>query len=248
MEITASPGSSGKSSDRLIRVLVEDPELIRWEELHGALPANSGFVVFERSGTLEQVLNDCEIMAPCVLVASYELVRDAGPTALRERLCKMRGVSVLVRGPDSRRTAEQLLAQGVMGLLPETVNGFLLRKAIRAVDRGEVWAGRLLVSRLLRRLQIRLATQDLSDREIEVLELIADGLSNREIADKLFICRETVRWHIRSLYSKIGAKDRASAVRYAKEYLLVELGSLDPIPPRISPRDSKIADEKMAAD
>jgi DNA-binding NarL/FixJ family response regulator len=135
-----------------------------------------------------------------------------------------------------------------MGLLPETVNGFLLRKAIRAVDRGEVWAGRLLVSRLLRRLQIRLATQDLSDREVEVLELIADGLSNQEIADKLFICRETVRWHIRSLYSKIGAKDRASAVRYAKEYLLVESESLDPIPPRITPRDSKIADEKMAAD
>ena len=248
METTASLGSSGTSSDHLIRVLVEDPELIRWDGLHGALPASSGFVVFEQRGSLELVLTDCESMAPCVLVASYELVRDARRTDLLERLCKARGVRVLVRSPVSRETAEQLLAQGVMGLLPEAVNGFLLRKAIRAVDRGEVWAGRLLVSRLLRRLQIRLAMQDLSDRELEVLELIADGLSNREIADKLFICRETVRWHIRSLYSKIGAKDRASAVRYGKDYLLVESGSLSSVPARIAPPDSKIADERMAAD
>ena len=82
----------------------------------------------------------------------------------------------------------------------------------------------------------------------EVLELIANGLSNREIADKLFICRETVRWHIRSLYSKIGAKDRASAVRYGKEYLLVETGSLNRVAARVTPPDLKIADEKMAAD
>ena len=248
MESTASLVLSEKSPDHLIRVLVEDPELIRWEGLHGALPASSGFVVFVRQGSLDQVLTDCESMAPCVLVASYELVRDVRRRDLLERLCKARGVRVLVRSPESRAAAEQLLTEGVMGLLPMTVNGSLLRKAIRAVDRGEVWAGRLLVSRLLRRLQNRLATQDLSDRELEVLELIANGLSNREIADKLFICRETVRWHIRSLYSKIGAKDRASAVRYGKDYLLVETGSLNRVAAHVTPPDFKIADERMAAD
>jgi len=206
----------------LIRVLVADPDLSGWGGLPDALSVTAGFVVFRRDGTLSKVLTEGADMAPCVLLVGYDTVRHAAESDLRERLFKTPSVRLLVHSAPTGVPAERLLAQGVMGLLPESIDGPLLRKAVRAVDRGEIWAGRLLLSRLLRQLRGRLAVNGLSDREFEILELITQGLSNREIADQLSICRETVRWHIRSLYSKIGAKDRTNAVRYGRDLLLIE--------------------------
>jgi DNA-binding NarL/FixJ family response regulator len=59
---------------------------------------------------------------------------------------------------------------------------------------------------------------ELTPREIEVLKLIADGLSNREIADKLVLSNATVKTHINRIFSKTGARDRAKAVRYAYKH------------------------------
>jgi DNA-binding NarL/FixJ family response regulator len=61
---------------------------------------------------------------------------------------------------------------------------------------------------------------ELTPREVEVLKLIAAGLSNREIADKLFLSNATVKTHINRIFYKTGARDRAQAVRYAYEHRL----------------------------
>ncbi|MBN9662367.1 MAG: helix-turn-helix transcriptional regulator [Acidobacteria bacterium] len=61
-------------------------------------------------------------------------------------------------------------------------------------------------------------TRHLTRRELEVFEFIRQGLTNQQIADELFLSRETVRWHVRSLYSKIGVKNRSSAIREYELY------------------------------
>jgi DNA-binding NarL/FixJ family response regulator len=65
------------------------------------------------------------------------------------------------------------------------------------------------------------AADDLTPREVEVLRLIAAGLSNREIADRLVVSGATVKTHVNRIFAKIGARDRAQAVRYAYERGLV---------------------------
>jgi DNA-binding CsgD family transcriptional regulator len=55
---------------------------------------------------------------------------------------------------------------------------------------------------------------NLTPREGQILDLISRGRSNRDIAEELFISRETVRWHIRTLYAKIGVRDRTEAATY----------------------------------
>lgn len=92
-----------------------------------------------------------------------------------------------------------------------------------------IWAGRRLVSRseasraatapeVDRSALLRLG---ISKREYEVLELIAQGLSNQEIADKLFVSTSTVKTHISNIYSKLDARRRTEAIKRAKELRLL---------------------------
>jgi len=63
--------------------------------------------------------------------------------------------------------------------------------------------------------------EPLSEREIEVLRLLADGLSNREIARKLFVTVGTVKWHLHNIYGKLGVRSRVQAVSQARELNLL---------------------------
>jgi len=73
----------------------------------------------------------------------------------------------------------------------------------------------------------------LTRREKEILRLVGQGYKNQEIAEQLFISRETVRWHLRSLYPKIGVQDRLSAAFYATETCGGELEAAAFIPKKL---------------
>src|SRR5688572_22209652 len=64
--------------------------------------------------------------------------------------------------------------------------------------------------------------ESLSERELEILRLLSDGLSNGEVAQKLFLSPETVRWYNKQLYSKLGAHNRTDAVARARDYGLLD--------------------------
>ena len=83
----------------------------------------------------------------------------------------------------------------------------LLLKSIETIFAGELWVPRAVLSQMVRT-SLGNNPLKLTSRETEILDMITRGLKNQEIADLLFISRETVRWHIRSLYSKIGVGPR----------------------------------------
>lgn len=109
---------------------------------------------------------------------------------------------------------ERFFRLGAAGVVAADISSELLERAIRAVLAGELWMSRKLLSKLAR-LAPPQAEQNLTPRESDILALIQDGLTNQQIADRLFISRETVRWHVRKLYSKIGVVTRTAAI--AKE-------------------------------
>jgi DNA-binding NarL/FixJ family response regulator len=95
-------------------------------------------------------------------------------------------------------------------LLKDSPRGDLLR-AVRAAARGEAALSPSVATRLLG--QVRAPAQEpLSQREFEVLELVARGATNREAAAKLFISEATVKTHLLHIYAKLGVSDRAAAV------------------------------------
>jgi len=92
-----------------------------------------------------------------------------------------------------------------------------LFKAIRAVHRGETLIASSLADRVLDR------PEALSERELEILRLMATGAANRAIADQLFISESTVKTHVQSIFQKLGVNDRTKAVTYALQWGIISL-------------------------
>ena len=172
------------------------------------------------------------VQSPATLVGVTKLARRSGPTILftnTEFLNELPRGSVLnlcvsgtlqlmlvLKSKSEEDLAVPYIRQGCSGILYFDDPPTLWQKAVSTIAAGELWIPRSVMSRLLREM-IQINTDPactITRREAEILELIGLGHDNRSIANELFISKETVRWHLRSLYSKIGASDREGAIRY----------------------------------
>ncbi|MFG2823560.1 LuxR C-terminal-related transcriptional regulator [Kitasatospora sp. NPDC048365] len=111
---------------------------------------------------------------------------------------------------------------GASGFLGKETAAEGLVSAVRAAARGESVLGPVAVTRLLRRM--RNAAPSLSRREVEVLQLLADGLSNRQISSQLFISEATAKSHLTNIYAKLGVESRGAAVAAAIREGLLRVG------------------------
>ena len=210
------PAEARSRSLGATRVVVEHSTLPKWYES----TRWDGFIVSQCSGTIGEMLAECEKIAPCVLVVSQESLEKLDANEFSLSVGVEGSVRVLVlatrKGPN---VAEKFLSMGCMGYFPNDVPGPTLRRAIRAIALGQVWADRSTITQVMKSMILKQLMQVLTLRERDILRLIASGLSNRAIADRLCITYETVRWHIRGLYSKLGVQDRFSAIVYGKRLL-----------------------------
>jgi DNA-binding NarL/FixJ family response regulator len=98
----------------------------------------------------------------------------------------------------------RLLQRGYRGYLSPQDDETQLSKALQALRRGEIWASRELLTRTIG----RLSAPQLTEREREVLQLLAQGLSNRAIGEQLGISERTVKTHVANLFDKFGVRTR----------------------------------------
>jgi DNA-binding NarL/FixJ family response regulator len=176
-----------------------------------------GFAVIRCSATLGEISALAYRVAPATLLSDAVFLSELPRSAIRELWTSKRVRVLLVL--DSKENDERALAyirEGCTGVLHLDDSPELCQKAIRSVVEGEVWVSRKIASLVLRELlQLDFEPlRKLTPRESEILEMIGLGYDNRDIAGRLFISKETVRWHVRSLYSKIGVSDRASAIQF----------------------------------
>jgi len=191
------------------------------------------------TGPPQDVLKQCAGFRPCVLIIDDSFLDSIDPRRFRELIDYGRAISVLVLGSGGApEEAISWLQLGCLGYLDRSESPATITRAVCAVAAGQFWAPRSQVAELLRHLLDGGTSSQLTGREEQILELIARGHSNREIANCLFISNETVRWHVRRLLAKIGAEDRAAAARFAQRCWA---GSRFPILPRRSARASQAA-------
>jgi DNA-binding NarL/FixJ family response regulator len=126
---------------------------------------------------------------------------------------------------DSPAYVNEVVASGALGYLLKEAPGEELVRAVRSVAAGHGYLMSAVTLPVLRKLadDARATHQRglLSDREIEILELIAAGAVNKEIADRLGITEVTVKAHLRNIFAKIGAQNRAHAVTLAIQQNLI---------------------------
>jgi DNA-binding NarL/FixJ family response regulator len=181
----------------------------KWPALDRLLASDSGISVLRCPGAPKDISSFCQKLSPCVVVLDSTLAFTLTPDWVRS-LTQSGSVQVLAHfweRPPEECEVERCLRVGCAGVLDPGVSAAVLKKAALAALSGEFWASRRITSRMLKEL-LGERTRQITGREAEILQMVAEGRKNREIAEQLFISVQTVRWHLRSAYSKLGITGR----------------------------------------
>ncbi|MEU1480460.1 response regulator transcription factor [Streptomyces sp. NPDC005760] len=206
------------------RVVVADDQTVVREGIVMLLGLLPGIEVVGAAGDGEEAVGLVAELAPDVVLMDLRMPRCDGVEATRRIRAEYPGTQVVVLttfGDDE--SLFPALKAGARGYLTKDAGGDEIVRAVHSVLSGDAGLSPSIQRRLLERLSapeppqpVSAETPDgLTAREVEVLALIAEGLSNQEIARQLHVSTATVKTHINNLFAKTGIKDRAQAVRYA---------------------------------
>jgi two-component system, NarL family, response regulator NreC len=213
-----------------IRVLIADDHAILRSGLRMLIEAQPDMTVVAEAENGNEAIRLAREISPAVVILDVTMPEKGGLYAIHDILKNSPGVRILLltmhEEPAFLRTA---LAAGASGyVLKKSVDADLL-SAIRAVSKGRVYVDSELAATLVGEAVPERATGDdkpsevLSKRELQVLKLVAEGFSSREISEQIFIGTKTVETYRGRFAEKLGLKSRADIVRYA-----LEIGLLKP--------------------
>jgi DNA-binding NarL/FixJ family response regulator len=198
-------------------LLVDDHDLVL-ESIRRALSAELDLDVVGTVGTVGAALDAVSALLPDVVVMDYLLPDGTGAAATTKLLAEHPGLRVvMLTGQSSGATLADALEAGCAGFVAKEGRFENLVHAIRATAAGEIYVPQQLVEQLAAHLRPRPPTlgADLTDRELEVLQLLGRGRSTDDIVDELSISVHTVRNHIRNILTKLQARSRLEAVAVA---------------------------------
>lgn len=199
----------------MLRVLIVDDHPVVREGLRGMLEREPDIEVAGEAGSGDEAVAVVPRLRPDVVLMDLRMPGGDGVAAIA-RLGAGERVIVLTTYEDDGEIL-RALAAGAAGYLLKDVSRAALADAVRAAARGET----VLAPSVAERLKGRREAPALSGREREVLELVAEGLTNAEIGRRLFIGEATVKTYLLRVYGKLGVSDRTSAVLAAMDLGLV---------------------------
>lgn len=213
-------------SDRIRIVVADDHPVVR-DGLSAILGTQPEFEVVGEAGDGEETVRQVTALRPDILLLDLEMPALDGVEALRRLRDLMPEARVIVfTAFDTDERIMEAVRAGAQGYLLKGVPRQELFQAIRVVHAGGSLLQPVVASRLLR--QVRQeppspVVEPLTAREEEVLQLLAQGLQNKEIATRLSITERTVKFHVSAILGKLGAGNRTEAVAAAVQRGLVKL-------------------------
>jgi DNA-binding NarL/FixJ family response regulator len=203
----------------MIRVIAADDQRVVRDGLAMLLGLLPGVEVVGTASDGEQAVAMATELRPDVVLMDLRMPRMDGVEATRQLRGTGIKVVVLTTYADDRSVLDALRA-GAVGYLTKDASAEEIQQALERVSSGQVALDPAVQHLLIKEVAGRgsepsTRADGLTPREAEVLVLIAEGLSNTEIAERLVVSEATVKSHINHLLPKIGARDRAQAVSYA---------------------------------
>ncbi len=209
--------------------LVDDHQIVR-DGIKSLLTEDEEIQIIAEASNCNELFNQLKIQSPDILLMDISLPCKSGIELSREVLEVYPEVKVIML---SMYTDEEFvlkaLKAGAKGYLPKNTTKREIREAIKTIFKGEEYFNETVKNILLKNFVKNVSQPDdstekkLSERELEVLKLYATGMSNKEIADTLFISIRTVESHKNHVMQKLKLKSTVDLIKYAIKNKIIEL-------------------------
>jgi len=221
-------GSQEPKPDKPIRIVIADDHPIFREGLKCLLGTQEDFQLLAEVGNGDEVLDTIEKLQPDILLLDLRMPGTHGLMILeRLQATKISSTKVIVlTASEDKNEFVQAMKLGTSGIVLKQSPTDLLLKSIRKVYAGEIWLDSNTTAAVIR----QFATGDeeapvdsnrvrgrspLSQREREIVSLVAQGFKNKQMAEKMFISEQTVKNHLHNIFDKLGVSDRLELALYA---------------------------------
>ncbi|MEO6196633.1 MAG: response regulator transcription factor [Dehalococcoidia bacterium] len=218
-----------------IRVLLADDHTLFRKGIRNMLEEMPDVEVVGEAATGREAVEKACALVPDVILMDIKMPETTGIEATRQVLQENPHIGViLVTMYDDPESAFAGMRAGARGYVLKEAEPEELRRAVVAAQRGEVMLCPIIASKVLEHFRVEagsvsrpLPYEQLTRRELEVLQSAADGLTNKEIAERLFITEKTTKNHISNIFSKLNVNDRTQAILYALRQGLVSVAPAD---------------------
>ncbi|RSS78114.1 DUF1922 domain-containing protein [Streptomyces sp. WAC06614] len=236
MADTFEPGSfgtGGGSTDEPIRVLVVDDHALFRRGLEIVLAQEEDIQVVGEAGDGAEAVDKAADLLPDIVLMDVRMPRRGGIeacTSIKEVAPSAKIIMLTIS--DEEADLYDAIKAGATGYLLKEISTDEVATAIRAVADGQSQISPSMASKLLTEFKSMIQRTDerrlvpaprLTDRELEVLKLVATGMNNRDIAKELFISENTVKNHVRNILEKLQLHSRMEAVVYAMREKILEI-------------------------
>jgi DNA-binding NarL/FixJ family response regulator len=228
---SGAPQGLGSQPGQKIRIVVADDHPIFRDGLCKLLALEEDFEVVAQAQDGRHVLDVLQQYAPDILLLDLKMPGlDGLATLQRLQAVKNKTRVIVLTASDDKNEFVQAMKLGTSGIVLKQTATELLIKSIRKVHAGEIWLDSHTTAAVIRQFVAadenpqpsapQAATRErerspLSQREREIVALVAQGFKNKEMAEKMFISEQTVKNHLHNIFDKLGVSDRLELALYA---------------------------------
>jgi DNA-binding NarL/FixJ family response regulator len=214
------------SLGRPIRILIVDDHPVVRDGIRGLFAGDPAFEVVGEASNGREAVSRTEAFHPDVVLMDLRMPELDGVGATREIVDRGLGARVLILTTyDTESDVLLAIEAGATGYLLKDATRDELIHAVQAAAAGESVLSPTIAGQLMGQMR-RPPHEALSNRELEILKIVARGATNKEAASQLFISEATIKTHLLHVYEKLGVNDRAAAVATAYERGLLAPGDV----------------------
>ncbi len=208
-----------------MRILLVDDYILFRKGLRALLDAQPDFEVVGEAENGREALEQAQKLMPDLILMDIAMPVCDGLEATRRILAQMPYVKIVILTvAEDDQSLFEAIKSGAYGYLLKKLEPDELFEMLQGVSRGEAPISRYMASKIMREFsqltqesEPKSETQQLTDREREVLQLVAQGLSNKAIADKLVVAENTVKNHLKNILTKLHLENRVQVAVYATQ-------------------------------